>query len=530
MTLQPLVKYENNNISIIQLRIQRTSEVSRLRSLTHSLSLSLCDSVFCRVCLCMKQASASPVSSSALPDVCHNSEPKSPAVPSNNSEAASDVAPSSSALPGSSNGTATATDQPQAGAVSLASDSTEGPDLESKIVGVAMPTVPTEDSEESNQVEPAGLATVAGAGLPSGKESPPAAEISHGAFAATTNDAPEKSEAERTQLRNNGDSAAGTVLLPNAAPMATSPSTSTLDLTQSNSLVDEHRPSAGAVLIQAPPQAEERPAFVAASGAASPTLAHAHAPQSAESTLYYIYNATMNLLPLESPLYHDNYPGMLMCANEHTFAAAPPPLLPRSAPAEVVHPARPYTILWHMDEEKRAALAESNEINHQGEMCPLLPYWCLTSNAGARAATGVPCAATAALLADGRSLIRHEPNNDHDLVQLVQILSDMRKLPREEFTGAAADTSSVSSGGRSSPQVSANTGASSMQTVLIQQYQNRYAFMLCIAYAARLRRFSEVCLILAHCLCACNFFFCFQPPVVEAARPRESHQLVAPIS
>jgi hypothetical protein len=184
-------------------------------------------------------------------------------------------------------------------------------------------------------------------------------------------------------------------------------------------------------------------------GSLLPPVVRASAPrQEAGVTLGYLLGASKLLVPLESPLYQPQYPGMQCGAADALafsagFSTAP------SATGKDGHPARPYALMHLLDDDAYSHATTSSDVLYRDEFCPLLPHWSFhASSAGLQQRDTVTCARQAAMLADCRLI---DASKQAEVVPLE--LLKQREMPRHEFTAQFCGSSVASSSSQSQPSV-----------------------------------------------------------------------------
>lgn len=181
-------------------------------------------------------------------------------------------------------------------------------------------------------------------------------------------------------------------------------------------------PQATAGLLPADPSSQ---AIDSATAAAAAALVREAVPaQSVTATLQFLLAASIELVPLSAPLFKAKFPGMLY--GTHATFASGLQLHDPAASAQCAHAARPYTLMWALDDLAYENVRTSEDTDHRGEYCPLMPYWSV--HPGWQQTDPQRCAAAAALLAN------HRPLSGHDALN--EVLRQQRELPRQEFNAA----------------------------------------------------------------------------------------------
>ena len=168
--------------------------------------------------------------------------------------------------------------------------------------------------------------------------------------------------------------------------------------------------------------------------------------------LHFLHSAAANMLPLHSPLYCDNVPGMLFSSKDQLFAvAATDPQsrfggrFPKEADRTQRHGTRPHAVMWRLNLHLKGLTTSSLDAQSD-EACALLPYYTcspalLQPRASSTTANGKAdclCAVSSALLADFRTDANALENasNNPAMAELESARQQMRWLPRDPFDGS----------------------------------------------------------------------------------------------
>jgi len=140
-------------------------------------------------------------------------------------------------------------------------------------------------------------------------------------------------------------------------------------------------------------------------------------------TLHFLLTSSRELVPLSAPQFKGKFPGLLY-GTDATFSSSLH--APAAASEQCAHTARPYTLMWALDDLAYNNVRTSQETDHRQEYCPLLPYWSV--HPGWQQPHQQLCATAAALMAD------HRPLDSHDALD--DTLRQQRELPRQELNAA----------------------------------------------------------------------------------------------
>jgi hypothetical protein len=194
--------------------------------------------------------------------------------------------------------------------------------------------------------------------------------------------------------------------------------------------------------------------------------------------VHFLLGAARNMIPLHSPLYQDNFPGMLLSAKKCHFAAAmtDPELrfgnrFPQSVAADQ-HWRRPQAVLWRFNERLLHAKRTSADYSRTEELCALLPYYTcspFSAHQLSRGKSDCPCIASSALLADCRDQEQEAvaaATTKPAMAVLQAARRQMRWLPRDPFDGCADPLPAV-------------TTKATRLSAIIEEFTNRSAEPRC---------------------------------------------------